>query len=106
MAVPFEKRCAQVLLQGADLTAQDRLSDVQSLRRAAEVEQLGDRHEVADLPQVEVHGRPFRRRGGDAFRVSPPAKEVLDGGQVRRTRKGGSIAPTTGTAGRRPMPGT
>jgi hypothetical protein len=80
VAVAFEEHGVQVLLQGPDLTAQRGLGDVQPLRRAAEVQQLGDRHEVADLPQVEVHGRPFRRRGGDAFRVSPAPKQVLDDG--------------------------
>jgi hypothetical protein len=44
------------------------------------VQQFGHRDEVAHLPQVEVHGAALPCAVGDAFRVSPPPKEVLDAG--------------------------
>ena len=51
-----EELDAELLLELADLLAYCRLRDVQALRRAAEVQLLGDGDEV---PQVtEFHGDP------------------------------------------------
>ena len=46
-AVAIKKRDVQVVLQQLDLPAQRRLRHVQPLRRAAEMEFLGDRDEAA-----------------------------------------------------------
>jgi hypothetical protein len=51
--VALEEFQPQPRLELADLAAERRLRDVQALGRAPEVELLGDRHEVAHLPQVE-----------------------------------------------------
>ena len=46
---PVEELHADLGLQARDLLAQRRLDDVQPLRRASEVELLGDRGEVAEV---------------------------------------------------------
>ena len=52
---PHEERAAELLLERADLPAEDGLRDVQLLGRPAEVPVLGDRGEVAQLAQIEIH---------------------------------------------------
>ncbi len=51
-ARPREELAAQLVLQQPDLVAQRRLGHVEPLGRAAEVQLLGDRHEVAELTQL------------------------------------------------------
>jgi hypothetical protein len=48
---------------------------VQLIGGAAEVQRVGDGDEVAQLAQVQIHGAS---RCGDASRLSPPPKQVLD----------------------------
>ena len=50
-----EQPAADDVLQSPDLLRERRLGHVQPLRRAAEVQLLGDRHEVAQVPQLEIH---------------------------------------------------
>jgi hypothetical protein len=45
-----QQRAADDRLQALDLLRQGRLGDVQPARRAAEVQLLGDRDEVAQMP--------------------------------------------------------
>jgi hypothetical protein len=52
--VPYEERGADLALDRLDLPAQARRGDVQPVGRAAEVELLGDRHEVPHLPQLHL----------------------------------------------------
>ena len=52
--VAQQQRRADLLLELADLLAQRRLGHVQALRRAAEVQLLGDGDEVAQV--AELHG--------------------------------------------------
>ena len=75
VAVPCQQRGAEIVFQRADLPAEHRLRDVQLIGGAAEVQPVGDGDEVAQLAQVQIHGAS---RSGDASRVSPPPKEVLD----------------------------
>jgi hypothetical protein len=54
--VPLEQLNLELLLERADLPGKRRLGDMQRPRGAAEVQLLGDRHEVTHLSQVQVHG--------------------------------------------------
>jgi hypothetical protein len=51
-ARPREQLAAQLVLQQPDLVAQRRLGHVEPLGGAAEVQLLGDRHEIAELTQL------------------------------------------------------
>ena len=53
----FEEIDAKRMLERADLLAQSRLRDEQLLRGTREVQVLGDRHEVAEIPDVHIHNR-------------------------------------------------
>ena len=72
----FEERRADLALQVADLPAQRRLRDVESPRRAAEVQLLGDRDEVAKVAELHARRRRWtrcgraRRRGCRASRAA------------------------------------
>ena len=52
---PAQQRNADLLLERGDLLAQGRLADVEALRGAPEVQLLGERDEVAEMP--ELHAR-------------------------------------------------
>jgi hypothetical protein len=54
--VTFEQPYLQVAFQRANLAREHRLRDVQGFRRAAEVQLVGDRDEIPQLAQVQVHG--------------------------------------------------
>jgi len=56
--VAREQLRADLLLELADLLAERRLGHVQPLRRAAEVQLLGDGHEVAKVSEFHVLGPP------------------------------------------------
>lgn len=75
VAIPGEQRGAEILLERADLPAEHRLRDMQLIGGAAEVQPIGHGDEVTQFAQVQIHGIS---QSGDAFRVSPPLKEVLD----------------------------
>ena len=75
VAVPGEQRGAEILLERADLPAERRLRDMQLIGGAAEVQLVGHGGEVTQFAQVQIHRAS---RSGDAFRVSPRLKEVLD----------------------------
>ena len=75
MAVHGRQQGAEIVFQRADLPAQYRLRDVRLLGGAAEVQLLGYGDEVPQLAQVQIQGAS---RSGDASRVSPLLKEVLD----------------------------
>jgi hypothetical protein len=49
-----EELDAELPLELADLLAERRLRDLEALRRAAEVQLLGDGDEVAQPPEVEL----------------------------------------------------
>lgn len=75
VAIPGEQRGAEILLERADLSAEHRLRDMELIGGAAEVQPVGHGDEVAQFAQVQIHGAS---RSGDAFKVSPRLKEVLD----------------------------
>src|ERR1700721_2091331 len=75
VAVPCQQRGAEIVFQRADLPAERWLRDVQVIGGAAGVQRGGDGDEVAPLAQVQIHRAS---RYGDASRVSPRPKEVLD----------------------------
>ena len=52
---PDEERAPELLLERADLPAEDGLRDVQLLGSPAEVPGLRDRGEVAQFAQIEIH---------------------------------------------------
>ena len=56
-----EELATDLALQGSDLRRQRGLGDVQPLGRSAEVQLLGDGQEVAQVPELDVHG-PSRKR--------------------------------------------
>ena len=64
-------------LQRADLPAEHRLRDVQLIGGATEVQPVGHSDEVTQSAQGQIQ-IPGASRSGDAFRVSPRPKEVLD----------------------------
>ena len=53
--VPTQELDPEVTLELRDLTGQRRLRDEETLGSPGEVELLGDRDEVAQVPQVHVH---------------------------------------------------
>ena len=55
--VSDEELGAELALQRADLATERGLGDVQLLGRLPEVQGVGDRDEVADLAEINVHGR-------------------------------------------------
>ena len=58
-AVAHEQRRPDARLERLDLLRERRRGDVQSFRRAAEVQLLGDRDEVAQQPQLHArHDTP------------------------------------------------
>jgi hypothetical protein len=52
---PGQQRDAELLLQARDRGAERLLGDVQPTRRAREVQLLGDRDEVPQVPQLDIH---------------------------------------------------
>src|SRR6185436_19997079 len=58
----LEQWTADLALQVEDLTAQGRLRDPQSLGRAPEVQLLGHRDEIAEMPKLHVRRRAASRR--------------------------------------------
>ena len=56
--VPDEQLCSELLLQLPDLLGQGGLAQVQLGGGAPEVQLVGDRHEVAHQPQVQLHVGP------------------------------------------------
>jgi hypothetical protein len=83
VATPGEHRSAEILFQRADLPTEHRLRDMQLFSGAAEMQPVGDGEEVAQFAQVQIHGTS---RPGDASRVSPRLKEVLDTHSNQRHR--------------------
>jgi hypothetical protein len=55
---PAEQADAQLPLEAADVAAERLLGHVQAGGGAAEVELLGDRHEVAEQAQIQLVGHP------------------------------------------------
>ena len=54
LALAVQQRRADDLLQAPDLLAQRRLGDVHPLRRMGEGARVGDRHEVAQVPEFDA----------------------------------------------------
>ena len=54
---PIEELDVELLLEAADLLAQRRRGDAQPLRRAAEVQLLGEHAEIADDMYRDIHAR-------------------------------------------------
>ena len=54
---PLQQLDAELLLEPGDRRAQRLLGDVQAARGACEVQLLGDRDEVAQLPELDIHSR-------------------------------------------------
>jgi uncharacterized protein YbjT (DUF2867 family) len=83
---PYEERATELLLEGVDLPAENRLGNIELRGRPTEVPMLCHGGEVAKLAQVEIHAR----------RVSILAQEVLDAHPVR-PQDGPMIVITTPT---------
>ena len=112
LADAVEQRLADLVLELADLVRQRRLGHVDAVGRLREAEVVGQRHEVAKMPQLHVNPRvesmpsiismgihhfragadlpklrrPCRRRQGDRRHVRiQPGK--ADAGRARRVRR-------------------
>jgi hypothetical protein len=95
-AVPHQELRSELLLELADLPAEHRLCDVEAPAARPKVELLGERDEVAELPQVQ-------RRTGlriHAGRVSPAAEGVLTAAVGGRDRDGVGFTPKNKWAAR------
>ena len=93
---PDEERAPELLLERADLPAEDGLRDVQLLGSPAEVPVLRDRGEVAQLAQIEIHAprvsitaerywtrAPGRPQSGPMIVITTPTGDI--GSQVLAT---------------------
>ena len=110
-----EERGAELVLEGADLTAHRRLRDVEALRRAAYVALFGNGDEVTDLSEAHALSVPRRSSGGKRPERRPSdceiesvldtrtaplhpcgmAIEILSAAEIDRMRRAGRAAAET-----------